>query len=68
MKMLANIDLTLVDLTLPTIGAVEQLPRDAAPGTLIFDPDKQRLRMRVVVDGRPGWLTINASGFTPDPE
>ena len=68
MKMLANLDLTLVDLTLPTISPVEHLPTDAAPGTLIFDPIKQRLRLRVVVDGRAGWLTINASGFTPDGE
>lgn len=67
-RVLGNLDLTLVGVGQPTILAVDSLPDDAAPGTLIFDAAKQRLRLRVVVDGRPGWLTINASGFSPDVE
>jgi hypothetical protein len=67
-RVLGNLDLTLVGLGQPTIMAVENLPSDAAPGTIIFDESKQRLRLRVVVNGQHGWLTINASGFSPDPE
>ena len=62
MRIMQHLDLTLVELTQPTISPVDEPPTDAAPGTLIFDPAKQRLRLRV----EGGWVTLNASGFTPD--
>lgn len=68
LRVLGNLDLTLVGLGQPTILSVEDLPTDAEPGTLVFDTAKQRLRLRVIVSGQPGWITINSSGFTPDPE
>lgn len=62
MRFMQHLDLTLVELTQPTIAPSATLPTDAAPGTLIYDPELQRLRLRV--DG--GWVTLSASGFTPD--
>ena len=62
MRFTQHLDLTLVELTQPTIATASVLPSEATPGTLIYDAEKQRLRLRV--DG--GWVTLNASGFTPD--
>ena len=68
MKILANLDFSLIEMDQPTFAACASLPKDAAVGTVVFDAAKQRLRLRVAVDGQLGWLTINASGFSPDPE
>jgi hypothetical protein len=59
-----HLDTRVARLDRPTIAACEELPTDAEPGTLIYDPRKQRVRLRV----EGGWITMMCSGFTPDPE
>jgi hypothetical protein len=63
-RILSHLDMRPIRLNQPTISACDELPADAEPGTLIFDPKKQRVRLRV--DG--GWITMMCSGFTPDAE
>jgi hypothetical protein len=63
MRILTPIDMTPVALLNPTIGGcADGLPADAASGTIVFDANRQRLRLRV----EGGWVTLNASGFSPD--